>query len=73
MYVEFLYNRFPTFSIAYSPFEVVYGVNQYFSVDLIMFPKEELVYKDVEAKSKSIMKLHQQVCDHIVAVNSTYQ
>lgn len=57
-YVEFVYNQSPAFTTGYSSFEVVYGVNPYFPLDLILLPKEELVQKDIEAKLKSMMKWH---------------
>lgn len=67
------FNRSPTFATSHLTFESVYGVNPYLLMDLISLPKEELVHKYVEAKPKSIMKLHQQIHDRIKAVNEVYK
>ena len=62
-HAEFAYNRSPTHATGHSPFEVVYGINPCLPLDLIPFPREELVHRDAEAKLKSMIKLHQQVWD----------
>ncbi|XP_074284242.1 uncharacterized protein LOC141608797 [Silene latifolia] len=69
-HAEFAYNRSPTYATGHSPFEVVYGINPYMPLDLIPFPKAELVHKDAESKLKSMMKLHQQVRERIESVNA---
>jgi hypothetical protein len=72
-HAEFAYNRSPTYATGHSPFEVVYGMNPYLPLDLVVFPKEELVHKDAEAKLKSMVKLHEQVKERIQAVNEAYR
>lgn len=39
----------------------------------IFMPKDKLVYKDIEAKFKSMMRLHQQIHDRIETVNASYK
>ncbi|XP_021740095.1 uncharacterized protein LOC110706475 [Chenopodium quinoa] len=39
-HAEFAYNRTPSATTKYSPFEVVYGVNPYVPIDLIALPKD---------------------------------
>ncbi|XP_074292819.1 uncharacterized protein LOC141619697 [Silene latifolia] len=72
-HAEFAYNRSPTYATGHSPFEIVYGVYPFMPLDLIPFPKEELVHKEAEAKLKSMIKLHQQVREIIESVNAQYQ
>ncbi|CAJ2651349.1 unnamed protein product [Trifolium pratense] len=72
-HAEFAYNRSPTYATNHSPFEVVYGVNPYLPLDLIVMPKEELVHPDAEAKLKAMIKLHKQMQERIKAVNEVYK
>ncbi|XP_021769518.1 uncharacterized protein LOC110733760, partial [Chenopodium quinoa] len=43
-HAEFAYNRTPSATTKYSPFEVVYGVNPYVPIDLISLPKDKFVH-----------------------------
>ena len=52
---------------------MVYGVNPYMPLDLIPLPKDELVHKCVNDKSKAMIKLHQQVRVKIETVNDVYK
>lgn len=72
-YAEFDYNRSPTFATDHLQIEVVYDVNPYLPIDLVTLPKEELVHKDAEVKLKSMLKLYQQIHDHIESVNEVYK
>ena len=51
----------------------MYGVNPYKPLYLIPFPNDELIHIDANDKLKAIMKLHQQVCVKIKAVNDVYK
>lgn len=66
-HVEFAYNHSVHSATKFSPFEIVYGFNPMFPLDLLPLPLSERVCTDGKKKAKSIRKLHEQVCANITA------
>jgi len=51
-YLEFAYNRAPSYATKYSPFECVYRVNPLTPIDLLPILRELKVSYDAEVRAK---------------------
>lgn len=65
-------NRSSSQTIRRSPFEVVYGRNQFGPLDLIPLPTTHNYSGYAEEQAKCIKDLHGQVRDHIIEQNEKY-
>ena len=72
-HAEFAYNRSPSATTRYSPFEVVYGTNPYAPIDLIALPKDKFVHGDAKEQAEFMIKVHQEVRKNIEKANEAYK
>ena len=72
-HAEFAYNRTPSATTKYSPFEVVYGVNPYVPIDLIALPQDKFVHGGAKEQAEFMVKIHKEVRKNIEKANETYK
>ncbi|KAI4340888.1 hypothetical protein MLD38_025682 [Melastoma candidum] len=72
-HAEFAYNRAPSSTTKYSPFEVVYGLNPTIPVDLMPLPSVKTVNRDAEERAKEMRMLHENIRVQIVKANKRYE
>ena len=72
-HVEFAYNRSPSCSTKYSPFECVYGVNPLLPFSLIDLPDNDRSNTNAHEQAENLLKIHKQVHENIVKANARYQ
>ena len=72
-HAEFACNHSLIYATGNSPFDVVYGVDPYMTLDLIPLPKDELVHKDANDNLKAMKKLNHQIRVKIEVVNEVYK
>ncbi|XP_021764724.1 uncharacterized protein LOC110729300, partial [Chenopodium quinoa] len=70
---HFAYNRTPSSTTKYSPFEVVYGVNPYVPIDLIALPQDKFVHGGAKEQAEFMLKVHKEVRKNIEKANEVYK
>ena len=72
-HAEFAYNRTPSTTTKYSPFEVVYGSNPYVPIDLIALPQDKFVHGGAKEQAEFMIKVHKEVRKNIEKANEAYK
>ncbi|XP_021731525.1 uncharacterized protein LOC110698413 [Chenopodium quinoa] len=72
-HAEFAYNRTPSKTTKYSPFEVVYGVNPYVPIDYISLPKDKFVHGTAKEHIEFMIDVHKEVRKNIEKANESYK
>ncbi|XP_021766991.1 uncharacterized protein LOC110731437 [Chenopodium quinoa] len=72
-HAEFAYNRTPSATTKYSPFEVVYGSNPYVPIDLIALPRDKFVHGGAKEQAEFMVKIHKEVRKNIEKANEIYK
>ncbi|XP_057543293.1 uncharacterized protein LOC130821516 [Amaranthus tricolor] len=72
-HAEFAYNRTPSATTKYSPFEVVYVSNPFVSIDLIALPQDKFVHGGAKEQAEFMMKIHKEVGKNIEKANEIYK
>ncbi|XP_021727697.1 uncharacterized protein LOC110694841 [Chenopodium quinoa] len=72
-HAEFSYNRTPSKTTKYSPFEVVYGVNPYVPIDYISLPKDKFVHGTAKEHIEFMIDVHKEVRKNIEKANESYK
>ncbi|XP_021776380.1 uncharacterized protein LOC110740208 [Chenopodium quinoa] len=72
-HAEFAYNRTPSKTTKYSPFEVVYGVNPYVPIDYISLPKDKFVHGTDKEHIEFMIDVHKEVRKNIEKANESYK
>ncbi|XP_021759479.1 uncharacterized protein LOC110724369 [Chenopodium quinoa] len=72
-HAEFAYNRTPSKTTKYSPFEVVYGVNPYVPIDYISLPKDKFVHGIAKEHIEFMIDVHKEVRKNIEKANESYK
>ena len=72
-HAEFAYNRAPSRTTKYSPFEVVYGINPYVPIDYVSLPKNKLVHGIAKEHIQFMIAIHKEVRAQIEKANKHYK
>ncbi|KAL4348378.1 hypothetical protein GQ457_17G008670 [Hibiscus cannabinus] len=70
---EFAYNHVVHSTTKMSPIEVVYGFNPITLLDLLPFPQEQVISKDIKARADYVKHLHQQVKENLERRTQQYE
>ncbi|XP_021770479.1 uncharacterized protein LOC110734626 [Chenopodium quinoa] len=72
-HAEFAYNRTPSKTTKYSPFEIVYGVNPYVPIDYIALAKDKFVHGTAKEHIEFMIDVHKEVRKNIEKANESYK
>ena len=72
-HAEFAYNKSPSYTTKYSPFECVYGINPYLSITLIDLPCSDRIHTDAQMQAAKLMELHKEIHNNIKIANEKYR
>ncbi|XP_074305174.1 uncharacterized protein LOC141640187 [Silene latifolia] len=72
-HAEFSYNQTPSASTGSAPFEIVYGINPFLSIDLVPIPKNDLMSFEAKDRQATFIRTCEQVKAQIEKINAKYK
>ena len=72
-HAKFAYNRWPSLTTKYSPFECVYGFNPITPTTLVCLPLQERGTWSAEKQVAEVQRIHAQVQHNIMQANDKYK
>ena len=72
-HAEFAYNRTSSSTTGLSPFEVIYGINPYVHVVLILIVKKDILNFDAKSRQEAFYRTCEQVKMQIEKMNTIYK